>query len=633
MSDIQCCHQIKVLTGQIPGPKGDVTEEAKETLEATKEQAQIIENKKNEAVTQIDAYTEQSYLNAKSVNIRQFQNFENMKTGQNYTDDLLIATQGFNERGDSGNAQYYVMPEDSEEEADGYSVIDVRERISGAKVGSAKVGSARTTVYKNRKIGLIVTHYINAKWFGAKGDGATDNTDSINRITDFLLKNIDKNGYYGNTYSVYFPKGIYKINSTVKILYSVANWYFDGAILDATDINGDAVTIINTTEIKGELNYSINGLRIVGNSDNTNGIQFGEDNNNDMHAIIFKNLSIKGCNKALNMDKSNSYLITFYDTALDGNKLCINISNSTNAGEKITFINSVLANSDTCVITENGNSDLYFINCSVDYNKVACIAKAGSQVSFIDCHIEWSNKEQEHMQIYGSSAIYIRGGYIICQGTDTYTTPVFKVERDAGVGLTIDGAFIHNLKAPSLVGNNAIVRLSNINSFKFGEFPFKTPNFYTFSSTDKALPSFIEINNEYTIEDGYISITKTNNVIIKFYTKARNHNNFKNTYSIQSTGELPSGCSVWSASFFAIKLNSDGTWKKLYTQGEGNIATKINNVVGDYYTDKSYLWRENNISEEDYLIDDLYAVQQILINGLPDDRVTIKLKDLKIEGW
>lgn len=36
MSDIQCCHQIKILTGQIPGPEGDVTPEAKEALNETK---------------------------------------------------------------------------------------------------------------------------------------------------------------------------------------------------------------------------------------------------------------------------------------------------------------------------------------------------------------------------------------------------------------------------------------------------------------------------------------------------------------------------------------------------------------------------------------------------------------------
>lgn len=542
-------------------------------------------------------------------NIVVFNNVEEMKSSNKVKIGYTLRTLGFYTAGDGGGADYLATNDIGEDEADEASII---------------------TLQKGLYAKLLIQTHINAKWFGIKGDGITDDSTNINKITNFLLKNITKYDVYGNTYSVIFPKGTYKINSTIKLLYSCTNWYFEGAIINATEITGDAVLIINTSGIQGELNYSINGLRLVGNKDNTNGIQFGEDNNNDMHAIIFKNVSIRQCKTSLNFNKKNNYIITFYDTALDLCGTCLNFSSGDNSGERITFINSALVNSDIAVISDNGSSDLYFINCSFDYNKVDFIARNGSINYLIDCHMEWTNKEQEHFQVYGASSLYIRGGYLLCQGEDSYTTPVFKIERDTGVGLTIDGTFVHNIKAPSLVNSGAIVRILNINGFKYGSFPFKTPDFYQFSSSDKVLPLFIEIDRDYTIKDGYISITKTNYTTIKFFTKVTNHNNFKETYKIKTSGALPSSSNVWSSSYFAIKLQ-DGSYKSLYTQGAGDIKNNINSNINNYYQDLGFLWRETKVPEENW--GEVYAVQQILLSNIPDDTVEICLKDLKIEGW
>lgn len=49
---------------------------------------------------------------------------------------------------------------------------------------------------------------INVKWFGAKGDGVTDDTAAINA----LITEIGS-----NKYSIYFPSGIYKISSNITI--------------------------------------------------------------------------------------------------------------------------------------------------------------------------------------------------------------------------------------------------------------------------------------------------------------------------------------------------------------------------------------------------------------------------------
>lgn len=56
MSDIQCCHQIKVLTGQIPGPKGDVTPEAKAALNETKK----YRDETFQAVSNVEGFVQQA---------------------------------------------------------------------------------------------------------------------------------------------------------------------------------------------------------------------------------------------------------------------------------------------------------------------------------------------------------------------------------------------------------------------------------------------------------------------------------------------------------------------------------------------------------------------------------------------
>lgn len=547
-------------------------------------------------------------LNLGNVSVRQFANVESMKQSNNLKVGDLVKTQGFYNSGDGGGADYVIVNDIGEDEVDEASIIALQKGLYAK---------------------LLIQTYINAKWFGAKGDGITDDTTNINKITTFLLKNITKYGVYGNTYSVIFPKGIYKINSTINILYSCTNWYFEGAIINAAEITGDAILIVNTSGLSGELNHSINGLKLIGNKDNnTNGIQFGEDNDNDMHAIIFKNVNVENCKTALNFDKKNNYIITFYDTALSNCETCLNFSSGSNSGEKVTFINSVLTNSNNAVISANGTSDLYFINCSFDFNKVDYIAKNGSVNYLIDCHMEWSNKEQEHFQVYGYSTLYIRGGYLLCQGADSYAMPICKIERDGGIGLTIDGTFVHNLKAPALANSGAIVRTSNINGFKFGEFPFKTPDFYTFSATDTSLPKFIEIDRDYTIKDGYISITKTNSTRVRTLAKLDNHNNFKETFKIKTTSELPDDCHIWASSRLVIKLQ-DGTFKILYEQGAADIKDRL--VVNEYYQDSNYFWLVPKIVDQDW--GDVYVEQGLWFYNVPDDTTEICLKDLKIEGW
>lgn len=56
--------------------------------------------------------------------------------------------------------------------------------------------------------------YINVKYFGATGDGTTDDTVAINAAIDYINDNFIKGA------ALYFPAGIYKVTSTIQLRYN-----------------------------------------------------------------------------------------------------------------------------------------------------------------------------------------------------------------------------------------------------------------------------------------------------------------------------------------------------------------------------------------------------------------------------
>ena len=419
VNKIQCCKEVKIVTGQVPGPMGDITPEAKEILEEIKQNAQVIENAKNEAITQIDAYTEQSYLNAKSVNIRQFQNFENMKNGQNFTDDLLIATQGFIAPGDGGNAQYYVMPEDSEEEADGYSVIDVRERISGAKVGSAKVGNARTTKYKNRKIGLIFNSVINVKHFGAYGDGIHDDTDAIQRAIDYAQRKSTEPIHV----TVFLPRGYYVISRTLDINITKISLVGDSCTIMVKQ--NDTIAHLRGFDVddtkKRFTNRTISDIqfRPFDTTNAENRIEIGfmigteqMSDNRPARNILFKNVGLLRCNKCFYIN-NNAYIMQWegcgstehdyfiYAPAIQGN-----------SGENMVMRD--------CLVTYGRKVDIYISQPNMQFRIHNTSFDAGADlvylnssvaslnmISFVDCHFEPGKVSEEGFAVATGNCCYI----------------------------------------------------------------------------------------------------------------------------------------------------------------------------------------------------------------------------------
>jgi len=70
-----------------------------------------------------------------------------------------------------------------------------------------------TNVYYAREV-IFNKTFLNIKWFGAKGDGISDDTQAFNKVSDFVFKQREKNVSIS---SIYIPNGRYKITDTFYI--------------------------------------------------------------------------------------------------------------------------------------------------------------------------------------------------------------------------------------------------------------------------------------------------------------------------------------------------------------------------------------------------------------------------------
>lgn len=123
-------------------------------------------------------YAQNANANAQSINIRTFPNVETMKQANNLKTGGLIKTQGFYQPNDGGGADYVIVDDIGEDEADEASIIALQKGLYAK---------------------LLIDNYVNVKWFGAKGDGETDDTNALQSCFNYV-----KNG------CVTIPEGTYK---------------------------------------------------------------------------------------------------------------------------------------------------------------------------------------------------------------------------------------------------------------------------------------------------------------------------------------------------------------------------------------------------------------------------------------
>ena len=150
----------------------------------------------NETLTTALQAANEAMTSAQSINIRTFNSVEEMKASNTLKAGALAKTIGFYTAGDGGGADYVIVDDIGEDEADEANII---------------------TLQKGLYAKLLIRDYVNVKMFGAYGDGEHDDTQIIQKALDFSVKN----GYTTN-----FTKDTYLITDTLVI--NNGNGYFKG---------------------------------------------------------------------------------------------------------------------------------------------------------------------------------------------------------------------------------------------------------------------------------------------------------------------------------------------------------------------------------------------------------------------
>lgn len=201
-----------------------------------------------QSASEAQEYAQNANINAQSINIRTFPNVETMKQANNLKTGGLIKTQGFYQPNDGGGADYVIVGDIGEDEADEASIISLQKGLYAK---------------------LLLNNYINIKKLGAKEDGITDNTEIIKKSLA-LAKTTKK--------IIYFPAGIYslkniKIDDDIRIKGDVITAYGSTNInnkvgtilLDITDVESEEpfITVKNGEErITG---FCLDNIRLQGN--------------------------------------------------------------------------------------------------------------------------------------------------------------------------------------------------------------------------------------------------------------------------------------------------------------------------------------------------------------------------------
>ena len=168
-----------------------------------------------------DASTGRFYTNPSNIasidvdGMKIFNTFSDVLADDTLKDDTYIMTFGFYTPGDGGGGTYYlsIVPPPGPTEINDRNFFISNQILKGI---SSYEFSDENALFRISTTGGTLYPYVlakpgyrNVKQWGAKGDGIQDDTMYIQAALDY--------GYRGNSGTVYFPSGVYKITKTLHI--------------------------------------------------------------------------------------------------------------------------------------------------------------------------------------------------------------------------------------------------------------------------------------------------------------------------------------------------------------------------------------------------------------------------------
>lgn len=312
---------------------------------------------------------------------------------------------------------------------------------------------------------------INVKWFGAMGDGTTDDSTAFKNALDFI-----KNNYY--QCKLIIPSGNYVISETliippyitiapigiVKIISNITQhdiplfwirWRDD--VLDVATSKKE----FPSQEWQGTLIDDTQGkLSFYGSDKQGTAIEIGDRDASDDASNKWLNVarsSINGVNIAnfevgIMLNPVNVFLMNFYRNNIQKNSIAVKIGDvsrqahaAINSGENMVFTNCIFANCDTAFDLEYGGFDLNFNSSAFDFNGTIfkCGTYPNSRILVSSGNIEGNNV------IYDGSSINSKTwkDTLTISNAVIYIPDVSEIQFKGPLNLLLD--------APYLIANDS----------------------------------------------------------------------------------------------------------------------------------------------------------------------------------
>lgn len=403
--------------------QGIATEKTNQIIQSVEESKQALEESK-QALEETKANAEQASINAQSVNIRTFANVEEMKQVSNLKAGALVKTQGFYQSGDGGGADYVIVNDIGEDEADEASIIALQKGLYAK---------------------LLVQDCVNVKQFGAKGDKATDDTEALQKAINFC-----KNS--NNSSVLLLPEGNYKTTDTLNI-------YLDKFILKG---NGNA-NILPYMESSIALVFTMNenvnyldrykhnrksgGFSILGdNTTNTTLMTVG-DGTKSVNCCEFENIFLTNATTLLHC-KAHTYKNNFYNIILNvarGEEQPAFIYDNEDTSEATNFIGCSFWAGRLQISTECN-----FYGCTIHFRSHK-IEISNGKVNFTDCHFEILNNPNtiDRAVLVKGLAIFNNCNFVCSQDNSNFINNFFATGEYGDVPI---GIFFNNCNFKYFLG-------------------------------------------------------------------------------------------------------------------------------------------------------------------------------------
>lgn len=364
-----------------------------------------------------------------------FDNVASMKSSKLKSGDCAI-TLGYYEENDGGGATYKIRSKGDS---------DVEDNGSIHFIGSNIIAE------------LILDNNINAKTFGAKGDGITDDTNAIKMM--YSCASIETtNNYFNVSIFPKFIQGKYLVSDTIEIPVYIKT-KISGNVTIISNINNKALIRIKSDNnikdtsvaiqtqafVDGDIFSTIGGVLILQrvnniediNTDNTSiGISIDADVSKSINIsrCNFNNIVIIGFNIALNINMVNTYLLTFKNCRFEWNKYNVYFDGTKflNSGENISFNNCIFSHAYNSIFLNSQISALNFNECSFDFNGNHILINKASNglINCVNCHFEGVGFTSNTVTCNNTVGF----GYIVYRNIDNKYTCT---------NVSIDNCFLH----------------------------------------------------------------------------------------------------------------------------------------------------------------------------------------------